>query len=328
MVHSDSIKLLSVNCQGLRGKQKRMEVLTYLKETKASIVCLEDTHLIEDDLNSVKQIWGNCHLHGIKTNSRGIGILLNKDFEFDVLEIKKDKEGNMLSLLISIDTMKINLITIYGPNNDDPNFFKDLQNNIDCTNAQYTIVCGDFNLVLDPKKDCIHYTNVNNPRARTEVLEMIKNKNLVDVYREINPDGKKFSWRRRNPTKMARLDYFLVTHSMMDIIDACDIKPSYKSDHSIIELKIKLSHFRYGKGFWKFNNSLLKQQDCLDLINNVIQAEKFKYALPVYNLDYLKHTNNNIQFTIDNDTFLEVLFLQIRGETIKYSSKLKREQSQ
>ena len=173
MVHSDSIKLLSVNCQGLRGKQKRMEVLTYLKEAKASIVCLQDTHLIEDDLNSVKQIWGNCYLHGIKTNSRGIGILLNKDFEFDVLEIKKDKEGNMLSLLISIDTIKINLITIYGPN-DDPNFFKDLQNNIDCTNAQYTIICGDFNLVLDPKKYCIHYTNVNNPRARTEVLEMIK----------------------------------------------------------------------------------------------------------------------------------------------------------
>ena len=49
-----------------------------------------------------------------------IGILLNKDFEFDVLEIKKDKEGNMLSLLISIDTIKINLITLYGPNNDDP----------------------------------------------------------------------------------------------------------------------------------------------------------------------------------------------------------------
>ena len=59
MVHSDSIKLFSVNCQGLCGKQKQMEVLTYLKETKASIVCLQDTHLIEDDLNSVKQIWGN-----------------------------------------------------------------------------------------------------------------------------------------------------------------------------------------------------------------------------------------------------------------------------
>ena len=74
----------------------------------------------------------------------------------------------MLSLLISIDTIKINLITIYGPNNDDPNFFKDLQNYIDCTHSQYTIICDDFNLVLDPKKDCIHYTNVNNPRARTE----------------------------------------------------------------------------------------------------------------------------------------------------------------
>ena len=159
-------------------------------------------------------------------------------------------------------------------------------------------------------------------------LEQRKTKNLVDAYREINPNGKKFSWRRRNLTKMANLYYFSVTHSMMDIIDGCDIKPSYKSDHSIIELKIKLSNFRYGKGFWKFNNNLLKQQDYLDLINNVVQVEKFKYALPVYNLEYLKHTGNNIQFTIDDDTFLEVLLLQIHGETIKYSSKLKYEQNQ
>ena len=65
----------------------------------------------------------------------------------------------------------------------------------------------------------------------------------------------------------------------------------------------------------------------MDLINNVIQAEKLKYALPVYNLDYLTQSNNNIQFTIDDDTFLEALILQIRGETIKYSSKFKREQN-
>ena len=176
----------------------------------------------------------------------------------------------------------MNLITIYGPNIDDPKFFREIQYLIENTNSQYTIICGDFNMVLDPAKDCLQYTNVNNPRARTEVLNMMENKNLSDVFRELYPDKKKFSWRRRNPVKMARLDYFLVTNSMMDIIENCEIKPSFKSDHCIIELRIKLSNFKLGKGVWKFNNSLLAQQNYLDLINNVIQAEKLKYVLPVY----------------------------------------------
>ena len=48
----------------------------------------------------------------------------------------------------------------------------------------------DFNMVLDPAKDCLQYTNVNNPRAPTEVLNMMENKNLSDVFRELYPDQK------------------------------------------------------------------------------------------------------------------------------------------
>ena len=48
------------------------------------------------------------------------------------------------------------------------------------------------------------------------------------------------------------------------------------------------------------------------------------YALPVYLLDYIK--DNDITFKIDDDTFLEMLFLRIRGETIKFSSYLNKKQ--
>ena len=53
----NSIKVLSANCQGLHGKQKRTDVLTFLKETKASIVCLQETNLTSKRLNSVKEVW-------------------------------------------------------------------------------------------------------------------------------------------------------------------------------------------------------------------------------------------------------------------------------
>ena len=71
-----NIKVLSANCWGLRTYEKRVNILTYLKETNASIICLQDTHLMENDLPSVKQIWHECYLHGYSNNSRGVSILL------------------------------------------------------------------------------------------------------------------------------------------------------------------------------------------------------------------------------------------------------------
>ena len=110
---------------------------------------------------------------------------------------------------------------------------------------------------------------------------------------------------------------------MADIIDKCNINLTYRSDCSIIALQICLNTFTQGKGFWKFNNSLLKNEKYLNLINNIICKEKLKYALPMYNLNFIK-MNDNIQMSIDSDQFLEVLFLRIRGETIEYSSHFKK----
>ena len=79
--------------------------------------------------------------------------------------------------------------------------------------------------------------------------------------------GPRYTWRKRNPIKQARLDYFLVSSSMTDIINSSSIMPSYRSDHSIIEISINLCEFKHGKGYWKFNNSLLKNQNYLNMIN-------------------------------------------------------------
>ena len=81
----------------------------------------------------------------------------------------------------------------------------------------------------------------------------------------------------------------------------------YRSDHSIVEIHIVISKFKIGKGIWKFNKSLLK--DYLELVNKIIQEEKSKYALPVYLAEYVKNENENIKFNIDDDDFLEMIFL-------------------
>ena len=67
----NKIKVLSANCRGLRDKTKRYDVLNYLKDTNADIICLQDTHLMESDEVEFKRYWqGTYILHGERHNAR------------------------------------------------------------------------------------------------------------------------------------------------------------------------------------------------------------------------------------------------------------------
>ena len=103
--------------------------------------------------------------------------------------------------------------------------------------------------------------NINYPNARKSVVEIVNYLDLIDIYRYLHPHEKQFSLRKKPPLKQAGLDYFLFSSAMVDIIDKCNINPSYHSDHSIIKLQICLNTFTKRKGFCKFNNSLLKMSN-------------------------------------------------------------------
>ena len=133
----------------------------------------------------------------------------------------------------------------------------------------------------------------------------------------------------KNPRKQARLDFFLITSHMVDVIHEANIRPGYRSDHSATETEKVMNNFKCGKGIWKFNNSLLKQKEYLNLINSAIQDKIFKYAIPVYNMNFLSNPANygNIDLVIDSDIFLELLFLRLRGKSVKFASFQKKLQN-
>ena len=91
-------------------------------------------------------------------------------------------------------------------------------------------------------------------------MEMMENHSVVDAFSTLYPNVQKFTWRKPNFDKMARLifDYFIVSKYLMDLIPEIKVRYGHRSDHSIIELKIELNKFQRGPGTWKFNTSLLK----------------------------------------------------------------------
>ena len=294
---------------------KRCDVINYLKNTKADIICLQDTHLTESDTAEVKDIWdGEFILHGRRHNARGVAIFLGKRFEYKIIHTDMDNDGNLLLVDMQISEISIRLINIYGPNIDDVSFYTSVANKIQFNNQDYILWCGDFNMTLNPALDTFNYININNPKSRKYVSDLLLEHNLVDLYRYYNPDKRRYTWRKTNPLKQARLDYFVVTSSFTDISIDTEIKPGYRSDHSILECTFLISNFKRGRGTWKLNTSLLKDREYLLLINNCIQDEFLKYAALVYELDFVKEPPfKDIQLTIDYDLFLEVL---LRGSEV------------
>ena len=323
------IKIVSYNCQGLNMKEKRRDVLDYLKSKKFNIYCLQDTHFSEEDEVFVKNLWGGeCYFSSFSSNQRGVAILLSANFDFKVHKSKRDKGGNLLGLEIEIEGKKFTLINLYGPNVDTPHFYDSVSDVIDNFNNHFHILCGDFNLVQNFDLDTSNYININNPRAREKVISMKEIYNLIDPFRDLNPDLKRFTWRKKTPLKQSRLDFFLISDSLFSSVQDVQIENSYRSDHSPVVLSLKINDFVKGRGLWKFNNSLLHDPEYVKLIKDKLLDVKDQYSVFVYNRDSLKDIDDlDIEFIIDDQLFLDVLLTEFRGKTISYSTFKKRERT-
>ena len=321
-----SLTIASINCQGLNNSKKRRDVFHYLRNRKYSILFLQDTHFEEKMEPYILSEWGyQGYFSSYSSNARGVGILFNNNFEFKIKRIHKGRGGNSLIVQAEINKNDFLFVNVYGPNRDDPNFYSTLQEKIKEFNVSNIIIGGDFNLVLDPTRDYHNYKNVNNPKAREAVDNMIAELDLNDIWRDLNQDCHRFTWRRNNPLQQARLDFFLISDHVVTFVDEVDIECGYRTDHSLIRLKLRFNEKAKFRNFWKFNSSLLKDKEYLKEINEEIKCIKEEYAVSPYARDSVDNIPlADLQLSISDDLFLDFLLMKIRSKTISYATEKKR----
>ena len=110
------VKIISVNCQGMGDIAKRRDVFNYLRALDYNIYCLQDTHFSQDMENEVRNLWGyQCFFSSYATNSRGVAILINNNFDFKPIMEKGDIDGNYLILKACIfSPNRFNLWPLYN----------------------------------------------------------------------------------------------------------------------------------------------------------------------------------------------------------------------
>ena len=284
-------------------------------------------HIQSQQESYIKAEWGgDAYFSCLNSSSRGVMILLNNNFEYKVEKVISDINGNYIILDINIEGTKFTLINLYGPNNYKPNFYKELRRKYNSLNNDNVIMCGDWNLVINPDLDTNNYLHINNPRARNEILDnIIEEDGFLDIYRILHEEKREYTWSRRNPVrKQARLDFFLISFVCFLYADATSITPDYRTDHSGITLDFVFNYNNErGRGYWKFNNSLLKDQCYIKIVKDTISEVKQTYTT---NKNKDNTDAEQIKFNINDQLFLDTLLLMIRGNTIKYSSNKKKQQ--
>lgn len=327
MHKGSQLKVNTINCQGLGDISKRRDIFNYLKKKNFNVYFLQDTHFTPNDEKFIQTQWGyKAYFSSFKSNSRGVAILFNNNFEFCILNELYDEGGNYVILDCTVEEHKFILVNIYGPNSDSPSFYSSVLSKImEIYVEHHIIMAGDFNLIMDKELDSMDYKNINNPKARIEVFHLMDTLNLKDVFREMYPQKKRFSWRKKSPIKQARLDFFLVSESLLSSAMCVEYENSYRSDHSPVLLSLKINNFIKGSGFWKFNNSLLTDKEYVNLIKEKMNEVKTQYACPVYNTENIRFIDNaSLCFTICDQLFLDILLTEIRGKTISYSTYKKK----
>lgn len=156
--------------------------------------------------------------------------------------------------------------------------------------ANKIIVAGDFNTVLNSDLGIVAGYR-HDMHVVKKFNDTVNECNVFDVWRLFHGDDKDFTWSNSsNPWVARRLDYVLLDKELVEKTLNCDIVTIGKSDHRGIVIELELEDVKRGPSYWKFNQSMLKDPDYIQHINNKI--ELLKVALenfpPQLKWDYCK----------------------------------------
>jgi exonuclease III len=184
-----------------------------------------------------------------RSNKRGVGILIKHSIDFSVLGEVKDTNDNFLIQKLSFDGKIVILCAIYGPNNVQPEFFQSLKRSLLSMGDYPIIMGGDWNCTTSCENsplndDILNMRSPPNLRHSTLLKNLCHELNLADPYRVKFPNRKEFTFVPKDTTKSnrSRIDFFVVSKSVIDKINKCSIMPNMQNkmfDHRAVVICFK-----------------------------------------------------------------------------------------
>lgn len=303
-----NFKIVSLNVNGLINPIKRDKIITKMKREKKQIIFFQETHLSQAEHEKLKRFGYRNTFHSTfkDGHKRGVSILIHNSLNFELLKEIRDKEGRYVLVRCRLENRLVTLLNVYIPPGNSQNVLKVLFELID-SESQGTLVCGgDFNMVLNNKKD-----STSHKRNQTSQGKMFKRcleeAGLMDIWRDLHPLEQNYTYYSASHTAYSRIDFFFIHSNDRHRVQECTIGPMDVSDHSAIYLTLHLDS-RPRKTIWRLNTGLL---------NNKLTTEQIKAEIESY---IVNNDNGEVSPVILWDALKAVL----RGKIIAISTARKK----
>ncbi len=249
------LKIISWNVNGLLSALSG-DGFAEIKKLKPDVVCIQE---IKTDTKP-EIINGYCHFWNPsdRKNYSGTAVLTKKEpiAILNGFDSANDDEGRII--LTELDGCYV--VNVYVPNSQqnlrrrafrvewDKALYKYVER---LMREKPVILCGDFNVVREEidffeENQRQHWKMQGYISDERSGLESLLDLRLVDVFRELNPDKREYSWwsnrlNKRSEDRGWRLDYFLISEELLDgVTEMRHLSEIYGSDHCPILLEVKL----------------------------------------------------------------------------------------
>ena len=304
--NSGHLRFISWNIKGINNPVKRSRVFAHLKSLGSDLMFLQETHLRSSEHAKLKKAWiGQVFCSRNDDRTRGTAILIRKGVPFVPLQTIADSRGRYVIVTGNLYGSRVALANVYGPNWDDPAFFTNFMAVLPDLNSHQLYWGGDFNLVLDPRRDR------SNPRPNSKISKagaviqsFIEAYSLFDPWRKANPSARQYSFFSPVHHSFSRIDIFLLDSRALSLVKNIQYNSIVISDHSPVQLDISFPECIKPQRTWRFDPLMLSRDSFKTLISKHID-------------DFMK-TNQTPDVSLS--TIWEALKAYLRGQIISYTA--------
>ena len=150
--------------------------------------------------------------------------------------------------------------------------------------------------------------------SSAKLIELKESYDLCDIWRVGNMKSRRFTFTQKHSSGFIqrRLAYIFISNTLQELVTTTEILTPISTDHSPVIFSLsKGNDCLRGKGFWKFNSSLTKDQNYITEIKKLIRS--------------FRTTNESL---CNRQLKWELLKCDVRKFTFNYTKQIAKEKRQ
>lgn len=284
--------------------------MSHVKHHNTDVAFLQETHVRASDNVRLFSRWrGQCFHSLFQARARGVSILVRQNIPFEAHNVIADKYGRYVIVSGKLYNSLVALVNVYAPNTDDENFFKQLFSSLPDLNVYSLFLGGDFNCWLDPALDSSSTKSNVLSKSASVIHAFLSEYGMCDVWRTLNPHERDYSYFSHMHHTYSRIDYFIIDTNCLQQVHSCAYHSIVISDHAPLTLSLSLPHPPVKAAQWRFNSTLLSDENFVKFIQDEI---RFYFAT-----NFSPETSSLVVWN--------AFKAYIRGQIIAYSARIKKQ---